>query len=262
MRAAPRSLQGSDEWASRYARELRGIINRQATFAPRSQQVHLGPSEIGAECDRQIVAKLIGAPKTNHVADPWPSIVGTSVHSWLATACEDDNAREGMLRWITEQAVEPAAGYGGHADLYDAVEQAVVDWKALGATSLNKIKSAAGPPRRYVVQLLLYARGYRNLGLPVKRVVIAALPRTASTLDTMYCWSHDCEPADDVLINDVLNQMAARQAAAQLIRNGQLSLNQVKATPDATECFFCSIYRPSAAYDGGPGCPGMITARG
>lgn len=582
MSATPRGLQGNSDWASRYARELHGLIVRQAQQAPRSLQVHLGPSELGAVCDHQIVAKLIGAPRTNHVSDPWPSVVGTSVHAWLATACEDDNRRDKTLRWLTEQAVEPAPGYGGHADLYDAQEQAVVDWKGisistpvatpdgwtaagmldigdtvfgadghpcrvtriysaqlrqcyrilfddgsdlvtddvqelpfviagkiprlmtmsiavainhiwsksprpqrqlrlynggsfnlpqrdlivhpyvlgcwlgdggvhggtigkpddelfdhirscgyevgepmgqrkmsrtvyglsnqlqrlglqwrdpehphshgrlagvkripdeylrasryqrlallqglmdtdgtwnqprkravftttdkglaeaaaeliatlgwkahispqkstgfgitvteyyveftpigknpfrlsrkadlaasrlegsarsayrivksiepvpsvltrcidvdspdhlylageqmipvhncLGATSLNKIKSPAGPPRRYVVQLLLYARGYRNLGLPVKRVAIAALPRTASTLDMMFVWSRDCGPEDDILVDDVLDQMAARQAAARMIRNGQLSLNQVKITPDPTECFFC-----------------------
>ena len=610
MASAPRSTASNSEWGARYARDLRGVIVRQASFAPRSLQVHLGPSEVGEICDRQIVGKLIQAPRTNHVSDPWPSIVGTAVHAWLATACEADNERERILRWLTEQAVEPAPGYGGHADLYDAFEAAVVDWKGidirtpvptpegwtaagrlnvgdtvfgadgrpcqvvriypvqlrtcyrirftdgsdlvtddvqeipfaimygknlrqvpmsvaeaagqvwsrsnhpqrrlrlynggvlelpdanltvhpyvlgcwlsdgsahggticqpgpdgdelfehirscgydvsaphgqrqfvrtvyglshqlrqlglqwldpehshshgrlagekripdeylrasrdqrlsllqglmdtdgtwnrprkravfnttdkalaeataelittlgwkahiaphlshgfgltvteyyveftpadsnpfrlsrkaelvrlegslvsryrlvesiepvpsvltrcidvdspdhlylagaqmipvhncLGPTSLAKIKSLAGPPRRYIVQLLLYGRGYRNLGLPVRRVAIAALPRTASTLDGMYIWSHNCGPEDDILIDEVLDQMAARQAAAQMIREGRLSLKEVRATPSDDSCFF----KPSAPFTGprartmaGPAAPALFLTEG
>lgn len=261
MASTPRGLQGNTDWASRYARELRNVVVRQATLAPRSLQTHLGPSELGAACDRQVVGKLVGAPRSNHVSDPWPSVVGSATHAWLAQAFDDDNARDKMLRWVTETRVTPHPAYSGHADLYDAQEAAVVDHKVLGATSLNKIKSPKGPSRRYRVQLLLYGAGFRALGLPVRRVVLAAYPRTAATLDGLYIWEHLCTPEDEVLIQDVLNQMAARQAAAQMIRNGQLQLDQIPITPDDDECFFCFLYRPQAAYDHGPGCPGTITPR-
>ena len=256
MQASPRGMESNSEWGARYARELRGVIVRQATQAPRSLQVHLGPSEIGAECDRQVVGKLIGERRTNHVSDPWPSIVGTSVHAWLAQAFQDDNRREGLLRWITETKVTPHPLYPGSADLYDATEGAVVDHKVLGPSSLAKIKSASGPPRRYVTQLLLYGLGFRALGLPVRRVVLAAYPRTAATLDGMFVWDHPCTPADDVLINEVLDAMAAREAAAAMIMQGQLTWGQVRATPNDDSCFFCSFYRPQARYDGAGGCPG------
>jgi hypothetical protein len=232
-------MESNSDWGARYARELRKVIWLHAEHAPRSLQVHLGPSELGAECDRQVVAKLVGAGRTNHVSDPWPSIVGTSVHSWLATAFEAQNVRDGVLRWLTEQAVEPHPLYPGHADLYDASEQAVIDWKILGPTSLNKIKSPGGPPQRYKIQLLLYGRGYRLLGLPVKRVVIAALPRTAATLDGMFCWDHPCTPDDDFVIDEVLRRTAVRQEIAEYVRAGGMSLNQVPATPDSDACFFC-----------------------
>src|SRR5215472_3454289 len=147
MAAAPRLVEGNSAWAQRYAREFRGIIQRQAAFAPRSQQVHLGPSEIGAECDRQVAGKFAGLTRTNHVSDPWPSIVGTAVHSWLAGAFKGDNEREHILRWVTETAVVPHPDYPGHADLYDAYEAAVVDHKVLGPSSLSKVKSVTGPPQ-------------------------------------------------------------------------------------------------------------------
>jgi len=261
MAASPRVLDGSSEWASRYARELRGVITRQATLAPRSQQAHLGPSELGEPCHRQVTGKLAGVPRTNHVSDPWPSIVGTATHAWLAQACRDDNERERALRWVTEQRVEPHPDYPGSADLYDAWEAAVVDWKVLGASSLAKVKSAAGPSRRYRIQLKLYARGYRNLGLPVRRIVLAALPRTASTLDGMFIWDHELTPQDDAEVDEVLRLTAARKALAAEVAAGRMSFMQVPAVPDDDACWFCPFYRPQAAYDGGPGCPGTITPK-
>lgn len=259
MQSAPRSLEGNTEWASRYARELRGVIVRHASLAPRSVQVHLGPSEIGAECDRQVVAKLAGTTPTNHVSDPWPSIIGTATHAWLAQAFNGENSRERMLRWITECPVAPHPDHTGTSDLYDCLEQCVVDHKVLGATSLSKIKSPKGPSQRYIIQLLLYAAGFRAAGLPVKRIALAAYPRTAATLDGMYVWERVITPADDDIVRDILERTAIRKIAAQMVISGQLRLNQVRATPDDSECFFCGQYRPQAAYDNGPGCPGTLT---
>jgi hypothetical protein len=258
MSATPRGLESNSDWGRRYAHTLRGVITRQAQQAPRSQQVHLGPSEIGEACDRQVVGKLAGAPRTNHISDPWPSIVGTAVHAWLAEACNDDNRRDRTLRFLTEVAVAPHPGYAGHADLYDAEEAAVVDWKILGASSLSKVKSPKGPSRRYQVQLLLYGAGFRALGLPVKRVVLAALPRTAATLDGMYIWDRVCTPADEELVREVLDRMAIRQEIAAWVRDGSMSLMQVPAHPDDDGCYFCPLYRAQSAYDGGPGCPGTL----
>lgn len=238
MAATPRSLTGNSEWASRYARELRGVINRHAKLAPRSLQVHLGPSEIGAACDRQIAGKLAGIMPTNNVSDPWPSITGTAVHAWLATAFQSENEREKMLRWITETAVAPHPDYPGHSDLYDAWEQTVCDWKILGPTSLSKIKSPKGPSQRYVIQLLLYGAGFRLAGLPVKRVAIAALPRTASTLDGMFVWERPYTPADDEIVRQVLERTAMRKILAGAIREGRMRLTEVPAAPDADECFW------------------------
>jgi hypothetical protein len=261
MATTPRGLESNTQWGTKYAHTLRGVITRQAEFAPRSQQVHLGPSEIGEMCDRQVVGKLAGIGRTNHVSDPWPSVVGTAVHGWLAQACEDDNMRDRTLRFLTETAVAPHPDYAGHADLYDVAEQAVVDWKILGASSLSKIKSAKGPSRRYRTQLLLYGAGFRSLGLPVRRVVLAALPRTAATLDGMYIWDHPCTPEDETLVREVLDRMTVRREIAAWVRDGSMSINQVPATPDDDGCFFCFMYRPQSAYDGGPGCPGTIIPR-
>lgn len=257
MAASPRAMEGNTDWAARYARELRGIIVRQATLAPRSQQVHLGPSELGVSCDRQIVGKLARVQKTNNISDPWPSIVGTSVHAWLAEAFREDNEHEHQMRWAAEVPVTPHPDYGGTADLYDAWEKCVCDHKVLGATSLNKIKSR-GPSRKYQVQLILYGAGFRLLGLPVERVALAAYPRTAATLDGMYVWDHVLTAADDELVREVLERTQVRKLVAQEVIDGRMNFMQVPATPDQEECFFCPFYRAQSAYDGGPGCPGLV----
>lgn len=261
MTAAPAPLTGNTPWASRYAADLRRVVTDAAYRSPRSLQTHLGPSELGAECDRQVVGKMAGQPRTNHVSDPWPSIVGTAVHAWLAGAFAAANLREGVLRWVPEQRVTPHAEHPGTADLYDAVELAVVDHKVLGETSMVKVRSAAGPSRRYVVQLLLYGLGYRNLGLPVQRVALAAYPRTGSTLDGLYVWERTAGPQDDLLIQEVLRQTEIRKQLAEQVRSGRMDISQIPITPDSDECFFCNFYRPQAAHDGGPGCPGTVISR-
>lgn len=256
MGVAPRPLNGNSPWSSQYAAVLRRVVVEHAARAPRSRQVHLGPSELGHVCDRQVVGKMAGVPATNHVIDPWPSIVGTACHAWLADAFAADNERHGRIRWIPEQRVTPHPDHPGTADLYDAEEQAVVDHKCLGETSMAKIRRE--PPRHYVVQLLLYGRGYRNLGLPVRRVVLAAYPRTASTLDGLYVWERPYTPADDELIEQVFARTAVRAALAEEVTEGRLDLMQVPATPTDDACVFCPLYRPQTARDGGPGCPGAV----
>jgi hypothetical protein len=206
-------------------------------------------------CDRQVVGKMAGVPATNHVVDPWPSIVGTAVHAWLADAFIADNARHG-LRWVAEQRVTPHPDHPGTADLYDAAEQAIVDHKCLSDSSMAKVRKE--PPHHYIVQLLLYGRGYRNLGLPVRRVALAAWPRTGSSLDGLYVWERPYTPVDDALIESVFARTAIRTQIADEVRSGRLPIDRVPATPDADTCFWCPLYRPQSARDGGPGCPGAV----
>lgn len=252
---APRPLNGNSPWAAQYAGELREVVVQHAARLPRSLQKYLGPSELGHECDRQVVGKMAGEPRTNHVTDPWASIVGTALHAWFDEAFTADNVRRGVLRWLTERKVTPGplVNNPGTADLYDALRLAVVDHKNLGDTTMGQLRSH-GPPRHYRVQLLLYGLGYHVLGLDVERVVIAAWPRTKSSLDQQYVWETKFSP-DDPLLAEVFRQTAEREDMADLITDGLVTLNQIPATPSDHDCYFCDFYRPQAV-DGGPGCAG------
>lgn len=258
MSAAPAPMAGSSPWAARYAADLRRVVHEHAAGSARNLQVHLGPSELGSPCDRQVVGKLAGIPTTNHVVDPWASVVGVAVHAWLADAFAADNERHG-LRWVPEQRVAPHPDHPGTADLYDAQEFAVVDHKILGETSMAKVRSPEGPPIRYQVQLLLYGKGYRVLGLPVHRVALAAYPRTSHTLNGLFVWEREARPDDDELIEEVFKLTAIRKELAQQVASGHKSLNEIPKHANDDECFFCPFYRPQSARDNGPGCPGTIT---
>ncbi|MDM4722778.1 hypothetical protein QTQ03_25430 [Micromonospora sp. WMMA1363] len=256
MRTGPTRLEGNTSWAGRYAAELRRVVVEQANSSDRNLQRHLGPSELGSPCDRQVVGKLAGLPTTNHVVDPWASVIGTAVHAWLADAFTAANAGLDFPRWLAEQKVTPHPEHPGTADLYDAQETAVVDHKILGQSSMAKVRSAAGPPIHYVIQLLLYGKGYRVLGLPVTRVALAAYPRTAASLDGLYVWERATGPQDDALLEEVFRLTDRRKAMAEELLSGLKTLTDIPSTPDDDTCFFCPYFRPQSKRDNGPGCPG------
>lgn len=246
MASSPAPLNANTTWGGQYAYTLRNIIHEHASRAPRSLQSHLGPSELGSSCSRQVAGKMAALPVTNHVSDPWPSIRGTALHAWVAEAFMADNTRKGRIRWVAEQKVTPHPDHPGTCDLYDAESRSVTDWKFLGASSMAKIKSPDGPPRHYVVQLLMYGLGYRLLGLPVDRVVIAACPATAASLDGMYIWERPYTPADDVLLEEVFQETKVRREWANKIIAGTATLNDVPSHPSDQNCFFCFAYRPDS----------------
>jgi hypothetical protein len=262
MASVPHSPSGNSHWAVSYASELKNIVVYAANNAPRSVQRHLGPSELGHRCGRQVVAKMAHTPTTNHIMDPWASIVGTAIHAWLADAFDFDNTQTNVMRWLTETKVTPDPQLGedahpGTADLYDVLQHVVADHKCQSENVRDELKKN-GPPHHYFVQLLLYATGYRNLGLPVDRVVLASWPRTKSSLDDMYVWEHVITPEDEQLVRDTIAETQVRQLVAERVKARQLDIMQVPATPNEPDCQYCPLRRPQSLYDGGYGCPGML----
>jgi len=263
--AAPAPMSGNTPWANRYAGELRDFVRTYVDGSDRSLQTHLGPSEIGEVCHRQVAGKLARLPKTNHVSDPWPSFMGTCGHDGMEKVLARVNTQLARQRFLTEHRVTPTMGFEGHpgtGDGYDHDHQAVIDHKFLGATTMSKLLKS-GPPRKYLVQFLLYALGFQALGLPVVRIALLAWPRTGSSVDGLYVWEQELTEADYAFLRDVVGpELTYRKQWAAALLTGAAQLNDVPATPDDSACYFCDFYRPQSARDGGPGCPGPVKPSG
>jgi len=220
---------------------------------PRALQTEVGPSEIGDPCDRRLGYKLAGIVPSNVEFDPWPSIVGTAMHTWLDDAVTAWEAENRKGEWVTETPVAVGEFVKGRSDLYNRRLGCVIDHKSAGPDVMKKILKE-GPPPGYVVQIHCYGYGYEQQGLPVKKVALAFYPR-AGWLRDMYVWAADY---DRSIAENALNRLygiARRVLSLDVLNKGHL-WKEVEATP-TNSCGFCPYYRPSMDGDANEtGCPG------
>ena len=205
--------------------------------APRSLQRHIGPSQVGTPCARQLAYQLAGTQESRSFNDPWPSIVGTAVHAWIADAMETHNQlliSKGLKpRWHLERRVDVGLGLQGSCDCYDEVTGTVLDWKILGNTQYAKYVKD-GPSETYRVQAHCYGLGYARAGYDVTRVGIGFFGR-AKTLNDLHIWS---EPFD---ANVAIAALARMKNTQDQLDSGVTPLDIV-AAPGAV-CFFCPFKR-------------------
>jgi hypothetical protein len=243
-------------------RTLTEIITDTATNAPRSLQRRIGPSEVGDPCPRRLAYKLLDWPSVNDGGDPWPSIVGTATHEWLANALERHNTQTGTKRWLVEERVEvddgSVSGYrlGGSCDAYDTETHTVVDHKVIGTSSMRKYRTE-GVREQYRIQANLYGLGFERAGYRPQTVALAFYPR-GGMLGGLWVWT------------DVYERQVALDALKRLgsIRDLLIALDpearpamweHIPSTPGSA-CRFCPFWKPGSA-DLAVGCPGELTAR-
>ena len=185
--------------------EIRTIIETSIRNQPRSQQVEIGPSELGTDSLHTLAAKLAGWPQQGQQA-AWLPYIGTAVHAQFEklfptlnkTGFDPDHDN---TRFETEKAVTSGqlnglyGGYkiGGHIDLYDRQTATTVDWKIVGSTTLRNVK-AHGISQQYAVQASLYGLGLQNMDDPIKRSAIYFLPRNSISLNDAIPWEQDWDP--------------------------------------------------------------------
>lgn len=272
------AMNGNSAWAQRYSQELREVVIRYADRLPRNVQRHLGPSELGHHCDRQLIGKMagvqLGSGGTNHMHDPWASIVGTAIHAFLESAfaweagrlieetrkLEPLNHVQPVPRWFTECRVTPdpakASPHPGTADLYDAKTFTLNDHKCQSEGVRDKLRRN-GPPHHYYMQMLLYAVGYMHLGFEVQRIALVSWPRTHSTLDDLYVWEHVITDEDIAAVVNLIDKTEVREQLAALVVSGEVDFWEIPATPSADDCQYCPFFRPDAATNPKvKGCPG------
>lgn len=256
----PTELMRHDHDPNELKDELVGLIRRAIEYHPRSQQVALGPSEVGHPCSRRLGYKMLGYDETPGEPN-WKATVGTAIHAWLEDVMTDDNPaqREALgvdvTRWVVEATVSCGELGGrdlaGHCDLYDRVTGTVVDWKTVGPTQLKKYK-AHGPGAQYRAQAHLYGRGWARRGQTVRRVAVMFLPRNGE-LKEAYWWS---EPYDEQIAVDALARANAAHAVVTAL--GDRALPHL-ATADAF-CRLCPYYLARST-DLAKGCPGDEAAQ-
>ncbi len=171
-------------------------IEAQAASHPRTVQRALGPSEVGADCARQLAYKMSGLDENEgRYIDPWPSFLGIAAHARLAEALELWN-RTYPGTWVTERRLYIPGihdGGSGQSDAYFAPTFTTIDWKVLGDTSHRELVST-GPSRKYRTQGHVYGLGWSAAGFRVDHVAIGAFGR-AKRLSGLHVWSEPFNPS-------------------------------------------------------------------
>lgn len=236
------------EISHRLKEMFHGYTNR----LDRSQQETLGPSEIGAPCDRRLAMSLLRLPRVNPGGDNWASFVGTCGHAGLAEMLVWADAGSG--RYVSETSVQlPSTRVPfGTADALDRQLNTVWDFKLMGQWSMDKLKTE-GPSPQYRVQLHTYGYGFRIKGEVVSHVALVALPRERSSLDGMYVWT---EPYDPQVARDALARVdrIGKQIEVELERD---NFSDYADFPiDNSDCKYCPYYMPGAKDSIGGSCNG------
>lgn len=242
-------------------RTLTDIITATAAGAPRSRQRRIGPSEVGAPCARRLAYKLLDWPTVSDGGDPWPSIVGTATHAWLADALLAHNREKEPGRFLVEERVQvddgSVSGYrlAGSCDAYDTVPDTVIDHKIVGESSMRHYKRHGVRPQ-YRIQAHLYGLGWENAGYSPQTVALAFYPR-GGMLGGLWVWS---EPYDRQVALDALRRLGTvRDLLIALDPESRPAMwAHIPATADSG-CRFCPWWRP-ASTDLSIGCPGDLAS--
>lgn len=231
-----------DIHAERLRGELLDMVRHADSKNDRGLQRHLGPSEVGDPCTYCLARKILGVYERGDHYDPWPAIIGTSVHHWLELAAKRDNLDNGTA-WCPETKVLPDNDLlpkGGKADLYQDTTGTVIDHKIVGLPALRNYK-ANGPGVTYRRQAHIYGLGFTNANLPVNRVAIAFWHRGGRMTD-LHVWS---EPYDQNYALEALDRYRTLRdlcAAA-----GEAILGSLPQDPDCWTCSRSNKTAPNAA---------------
>jgi hypothetical protein len=221
----------------------------------RSLQVHLGPSELGTECDRQLAYRIMGSTGPNlDMADPWYAFVGSAIHSRMQESVERyQEAHPYALRWAIEQYIQADPLISGHAD-YNR-DQILLDVKSAGKTVMTEVKRSI--PHKYRVQGNTYAKGLRDTGRDIRYIVFVFVPRDGKLRD-MVVWA---EPYDEALaLASIARPYRIRDLMVSLdVVNQPLNWEKIPAKPDYMGCQYCPMWQkyagPGVGADG-TACPG------
>ena len=241
--------------ASALAEKITAVIQNRSTNAPRSKQRAIGLSEIGEACVRKISYKLLDWQKTNTNTDPWPSISGTAIHSWLADAFNDQYDGEENKLYLVEHSVMINDELGGTVDLFDIQAGMVIDHKCVGATSMRSRKKD-GMTHQQRIQINCYGLGLERAGYTVNKVALAFYP-LGGRLDGMHTI---VEPYNRAFAQDAMTRLNETQTLLWQLDPERIPSNWglIPATTSRM-CIYCPFYLPGST-NLSAGCPGEVDA--
>lgn len=212
------------------ANELIKALTSSNKGSARSQQVKVGPSEIGG-CRRRTWLRINGAEITNPNTLRLAAIMGTAIHTYIEQAFErQDPFHE---KYQLELEVEHE-GLMGHVDMYDMENQEVIDWKTVKKSNLTYFPSKQ---QRTQVQLYGYLLNMNNIN--VKTVTLVAIPRDGDERDIVF----HSEPYDESVALDGLAWLK--------------EVEEMKEAPaPEKDAFFCQHYCGFYDKSGEVGCKG------
>jgi hypothetical protein len=238
--------------ASNLADRIKDVVNNRSANAPRSRQKRIGLSEVGEICVRKTSYKLLDWEKTNPATDPWASISGTAIHSWLADAFE-----EFPDQYLVEHPVKVTEELGGTADLFDIERKMVIDHKCVGATSMRSRKKD-GMTHQQRIQINLYGLGIeREFGQgAVEKVALAFYP-LGGRLDGLHTI---VEPYNRQMALDAIQRLEDTQVLLWQLdpESSPKNWDLIPTTPSKS-CSYCPWFLPFSQ-DGSKGCPGEVNA--
>ena len=179
------------------------ILHAKENSRPRSNQVQIGPSELGG-CRRKVYYRLHDQHETNTDEMKLAAIMGTAIHSAIeqAIAMADPDGK----KYVVEQEVE----YGdmkAHIDLWIPETGDVVDWKTVKKANLSYFPSTQ---QRWQVQVYGYLLDKSGKGKPVN-VNLVAIARDGDERDIKV----HSEPYEPAIAEEALRWLAEVKTATE-----------------------------------------------
>ena len=208
------------------------ILHAKDNSRARSQQVQIGPSELGG-CRRKVYYRLHDQHETNGNEMKLAAIMGTAIHAAIEDAIT--LADPDGTKYVVEQEVE----YGdmkAHIDLWIPETGDVVDWKTVKKANLSYFPSTQ---QRWQVQVYGYLLDKSGKGKPVN-VNLVAIARDGDERDIKV----HSEPYDPAIAEEALRWLAEVKTATEAPAPER----------DESYCkFYCKYYDAS----GEIGCVGL-----
>jgi hypothetical protein len=178
--------------------DLQAVIEHAILNDPRSLQTAIGPSSLGAGCDRCLITELAKLKPADDLA-AWLPTLGRAIHEWLEGVVIRHLMATGTDRYIPEGRICVGQVGGidifGNSDLLDVHTGTVVDFKLVGPTTLREVRRH-GAKKTYRRQGQLYGKGWTDKGYDVRSVAIWFLPRNGMTVGAGFLHQEDFDYAD------------------------------------------------------------------